>query len=423
MSPDLPMAIVFNCHYNGLSILQELGRHGVPCTAMDSSRSIGTFSRYARWVRCPDPASAESEFVEVLYDFCAAQERKPVLFPTNDEWAVAIAKQRGRLSEVAVPCVGEWAGVRQVIEKDVFYDIGRERGYPTPRSWAADELGDLRPDDFPIAVKPRSRRTASDGVRAGHQSEMERLRLVVLGAEDELARFLDDESELIDDLIFQEYVPGNSDCMYTIGVYADQDHRVRGVFTGRKVRGYPPEFGDCIVGEAHEVPADLVAHTKRIVEELGLAGILEFEYKRHPTTGVFRLIEINPRSWSWVGITPAAGVSLPLLAYGDLSGRPDLVDGLGHSPGPTGTVRYYKAFPDLVNSTVRYRDSHPGWHKSPWAWWRELRGVDTVVVAELNARDPLVPIVSLAMQGKELLSGWIDRKRRSPLERTHVDAT
>src|SRR4029079_14203887 len=120
MSSDLPMAVVFNCHYNGLSIVQELGRRGVPCTAMDSSRSIGTFSRYSLWVRCPDPASAESEFIDFLYDFCAAQERKPVLFPTNDEWAVAVAKQRERLSEVAVPCVCEWDGVRQVIEKDVF---------------------------------------------------------------------------------------------------------------------------------------------------------------------------------------------------------------------------------------------------------------------------------------------------------------
>ena len=47
MSSDLPMAVVFNCHYNGLSILQELGRRDVPCTAMDSSRSPTAM----RWTR------------------------------------------------------------------------------------------------------------------------------------------------------------------------------------------------------------------------------------------------------------------------------------------------------------------------------------------------------------------------------------
>jgi predicted ATP-grasp superfamily ATP-dependent carboligase len=406
MSSDLPMAIVFNCHYNGLSILQELGRHGIPCIAMDSTRSIGTFSKHARWVRCPDPASAESEFVDFLYDFCAAQGRKPVLFPTNDEWAVAIAKQRRRLSEVAVPCVGDWSGVRQVIEKDVFYEIGRERGYLTPRSWRIDELDDLQDDDYPIAVKPRFRRTASDTVRAGHQSEMDRLRLAVLENRGELARFLEDERGFVDDLIFQEYVSGLSDCMYTIGVYAAQDHGVRGVFTGRKVRGYPAEFGDCIVGEAHDVPPELVAHTRRIVEDLELSGILEFEYKRDARTGVFRLIEINPRSWSWVGITPAAGVNLPLLAYGDLGDSDFMPDGRGNGAHPAGSVRYYKAFPDLVNSVLRYRRYHPEWHQSPWSWWRELRGIDTVIVAEFHARDHLVTIVSALLEGRALLRFW-----------------
>src|SRR5690554_4199599 len=102
MSRPLPKAIVFNCHFNGLSIIQELASHGIPCVAMDSTRSIGTYSRHARYVRCPDPATHESEFVDFLYYFCRQEETRPVLFPTNDQWATAIAKQKERLSEVAL---------------------------------------------------------------------------------------------------------------------------------------------------------------------------------------------------------------------------------------------------------------------------------------------------------------------------------
>jgi hypothetical protein len=37
----IPPALVFNCHYNGLSIIQELGRHGVPVYALDTWQERG----------------------------------------------------------------------------------------------------------------------------------------------------------------------------------------------------------------------------------------------------------------------------------------------------------------------------------------------------------------------------------------------
>src|SRR5690606_1760274 len=118
----------------------------------------------------------------------------------------------------------------------------------------------------------------------------------------------------------QQFIPGLSNQMFTVGVYADRGYELAGIFTGRKARGYPAEFGDCIVGESYPVPQGLIENVRRIVKDLRYEGIAEFEYKRHELTGGYYLIEINPRSWSWVGITPACGVSLPWLAYTDLLG-------------------------------------------------------------------------------------------------------
>ena len=151
------------------------------------------------------------------------------------------------------------------------------------------------------------------------------------------------------------------------------------------------------------MPAELVVETQRVVDDLELGGILEFEYKHDTSSGAYRLIEVNPRSWSWIGITPACGVSLPLLAYRDLSGTASAF-GPARSNRRAGSVRYYKAFSDFVNSTRRYRHSHPEWQQSARSWWRELRGTDTVVVAELHARDHLVAIVSALLEGKALLT-------------------
>lgn len=419
MNQDLPAAIVFNCHYNGLSIIQELGTHGVPCIAMDCDRSIGTFSRYARYVRSPDPAKDQSGFVDFLHDFCAGMPQRPVLFPTNDEWAVAVSQGSGRLRSVAQLCVADWPAVRAVIEKDRFYELGLSRGYPTPRTWNVTELAELAPGNYPLVAKPRFRRNASDTDWTHSQKEMERLRLTVLHTEEELSRFLSAERAHVSNLVFQEFVPGASDSMYTIGVYADQDHVIRGIFTGKKVRGYPADIGDCIVGEVHGMPEELERTTATIVRDLGLAGILEFEYKYHRDAARFVLIEVNPRSWSWIGITPACGVSLPLIAYGDLAVRPANTESRPSASLRDGEVRYYKVLPDFINCTVRYRRNFPSWRRTPFTWMRELLGVRRVVVAELNARDYPIAAVAVLAQVKELVRDLVasirhPRRRGSP---------
>lgn len=405
-----PTAIVFNCHYNGLSIIQELGSHGIPCVAMDHRRGIGSFSRYGEFVRCPNPSQDESAFVDFLYDYCAAQHVKPVLFPTNDEWAVAVSRARERLSEVAIPCVAEWSAVRTVIEKERFYGFAQERSYPVPATWESDELEKLTPADFPIVAKPRFRRNASDGELVAVMEQMDRLRLTVIDDEQDLARFRAAEEFAAPHMVFQEYVRGVSDSMYTVGLYVDRNCETRGVFTGRKVRGYPADIGDCMVGEVHGIPEEIVELSMKVAADLRLTGIMELEYKRDTATGEYRLIEINPRSWSWIGITPACGVSLPLIAYRDL------VDGCNgdgppqRSMEPDSAVRYYRSIPDFVNSTVRYRRTFPTWRQTPRSWWRELRRPRKVVVAEFRAHDHLVGLVALLVEARWLVLRLLGRR-------------
>ncbi|WP_269848919.1 hypothetical protein [Methanosarcina horonobensis] len=68
--------------------------------------------------------------------------------------------------------------------------------------------------------------------------------------------------------------------MYTVGIYSNRHSEILGLFTGHKVRGYPAESGDCIIGECVKVPEYIIENTKRIVKELKYSGIAEFEYKK-----------------------------------------------------------------------------------------------------------------------------------------------
>jgi len=117
MSP----ALVFNCHYNGLSVIRELGWRDVPVYALDTCRSVGTASRYARYWPCPDPLCDEDTFIRFLIEKKGEFDQKPVLFPTNDHWATAIARHKQELEQWYLPCVADGPVVDLLISKDRFY--------------------------------------------------------------------------------------------------------------------------------------------------------------------------------------------------------------------------------------------------------------------------------------------------------------
>jgi D-aspartate ligase len=385
---EMNKALIFNCHYNGLAIIQELGRNGVPVLALDHVRSVGTFSRYASYHRCPDPQVTEDAFVTYLMHLGPEFKHRPVLFPTNDHWAMAISRHKEKLSEYYLPCVAEYPTIRLILEKQRFYEWALTRGYPVPRSWRSVDAAAIPEDAFPLAAKPEHRRIASNDAETGRRAHtLDEMRLTVLRTREELTDFAIQHDELLPYFLFQEYIEGLSDCMYTVGVYANSQHEVLGLFTGRKVRGFPPDVGDCIVGQVESVPAELKTLAKEICQEIKYQGIAEFEFKRDAVTGEFKLIEINPRSWSWVGITPSCGVSLPWIAYCDITGLQPI--SYTESGFADGSVKWVRIFDDMLNSFYKNRRiGYPQWHMTPRQWWRSLRS-ERLVIAEFSLDDPI----------------------------------
>jgi len=384
------LAVVLNCDYSGLSIIQELGKHGIQCVAMDCFRSIGTFSKYAKFVRCPDSSKEELKFVDFLYDYCKMQALKPVLFPTGDNWAAAISKYKNRFLEVSFPCVGDWMAVNTVIDKKKFYKVGQEKRFLTP--FTICNMRDIKDSHFPLVAKPRFRMSSSNQDNTELFKNMSRLRLTVFKDKEELNRFLKKERAFSEHLVFQKYIAGMSNKMYTVGIYANHEFEIMALFTGKKVRGYPADIGNCVVGENYAVPDYVIENTKKVVKELQLSGIAEFEYKKDSITNKFWLIEINPRSWTWIGISPACGVSIPMIAYRHLVGKKVEYT---VSRRPDGEVKYIRLFQDVVNSVVRYNKDYPKWHKSLWQWILEIKKCKKVEYAEFNSGDWLIFLMGL----------------------------
>jgi D-aspartate ligase len=388
------IAFVFDCHYNGLSVIQALAEKKVQVYALDSKRKVGTFSRYAKFLRCPDPLVAEDQFVEFLIRELKNFEEKPVLFPVNDAWAMAVSKHKALLEQYSHICVADSEVIELLLHKSDFYSWATNQKIRVPRTYSLDELSNITNDVFPIIAKPEARRVSANDLNAmSHVDKMDSIRLVRLNSRTELLNFINIHKSYLNDVIFQEYIPGLSDCMFTVGIYADRNFQVRGIFTGRKVRGFPPESGDCILGQVESVPSYIMSLSHELCTKLKYHGIAEIEFKRNNLTGEFVLIEINPRSWSWVGITPECGVNLPWMAYLDLSG--EHIPELAVSNLPDGSVKYVKILPDFINCIFRNKQvGYPEWQFSLKAWWASL-AAEKLVIAEWNRADYLPFVYSI----------------------------
>ncbi len=396
-------AFVFNCNYNGLSIIQELGRHGVPVHALDSKRDVGTFSRYARYHRCPDPLYDEDAFIHFLIEKGHDFHIKPVLFPTNDQWAGAIARYKKDLEPYYHLCVADAPVVNLLINKDRFYRWAMDNNYPVPPIYTAEVVMSGTPDIFPLIAKPIARRLpnlCNNNPEIGAFLDVNRM--TIISNIEDFCQFQKKFANYQKYYLFQEYIPGMGDQMYTVGIYANREHEVIGLFTGRKVRGYPPETGDCIVGQGESIPDNIIITVKNMVRELQFTGIAQFEYKKDPVTGELRLLEINPRSWSWIGITPVFEVSLPWIAYVDLTG----IETIQYTENEikNGDIIFLHLLDDLKNSLYLYRKTgYSEYHKGFMVWIDELKGRKRVY-AEFSWDDPLVALYAMWTFGRSILT-------------------
>lgn len=381
-------AIVFSCYYNGLSVIRELGKNGIPVIAMDTFKNIGTRSKYAEYVKCPDPVEDEIGFVDFLLEKGKEFAEKPVIIPTNDIWVFTVSKYYESLSNYYILCSSRYETVNLLLQKESFYEWAAARSFSVPRTWNFNQIDSLKHEDFPLIIKPENRRPY--GGNEALFLILDNQRFQIVNTKEELELFSLKNNEIVKYFIIQEYVSGLSNNMYTVGIFS-KDGMISGIFSGRKVRGYPADVGDCVVGQIEKVPDHIVDEVKRICSVLKYTGIAEFEYKKDENNGKFKLIEINPRTWSWIGITPACGVSLPLIAYQILTDSYSGPD-INVSNKPDGSIKYVRIIEDLKNSCYGYKkNGYPLWHKSFFQWRRSLR-CEKLVIAEYERGD-IVPLL------------------------------
>jgi D-aspartate ligase len=366
-------ALVIGGSLNGLSIARSLGRRGVPVWVTSPPNiKLASFSRYTQrtlpWPNLEDEAQA-AYLLEIAERYGLDQW---VLFPTTDESAALLSKFHAVLSSRFRVSTPTWDILRWAYDKRLTYRLAAEQHVDYPSTIYPATEADLTTADlgFPAILKPATHaimnRFTSD--KAWPAADREEL----------LARYREARELIPPDLILvQELIPGGGESQFSYAALCCDGQPIASL-TARRTRQYPIDFGySSSFVETLDVPA-IVAPSRRLLAAIRYTGLVEVEYKLDGRNGRYKLLDINPRLWTWSALGGRAGVDFPYLLWQMMVGRP-----VPEQTGCTGVrwIRMSTDVPAAIHEMLRGR-------LSLGAYLRSLR---SPVEFALMAADDLLP--------------------------------
>ncbi|MFJ9540516.1 ATP-grasp domain-containing protein [Streptomyces sp. NPDC101225] len=320
---DVPGLIVkigdYPLHHGGVGAIRSLGRLGVPMYAITEDRyTPAASSRYLKkafvW---PTTGTEDPErLVEGLIRIGRRIGRPTVLVPTDEEAAVLIAEHQDALAGRFLFPPVEPALPRRLASKQGLHELCVEHGIPSPTAAFPQSHDDIvtfaDKARFPVVAKNREaflrrRRPAVNGTTR-------------IATRDGLLLLARDWGEQ-PGVILQEYLPREEAEDWIVHAYFDRDCTPLAMFTGVKVRSWPPHAG--MTANAYVVDnPELADLAGRFIKQIGFTGIIDLDLRFDRRDGQYKLLDFNPRMGAQFRLFEnESGVDVVRAMHLNLTGR------------------------------------------------------------------------------------------------------
>jgi D-aspartate ligase len=160
----------------------------------------------------------------------------------------------------------------------------------------------------------------------------------------------------------------------------------------RRTRQYPTDFGASSTFVETIEPEIIEAAARRFLTSMHFSGLVEVEFKFDTRDRRYKLLDVNPRPWTWIAIGGAAGIDFPWLQWRLACG-----EAVSPSHGPPG-ARWTHALRDFVAATQLICRGKI----SPRTYWASRPSLSSVFAA-FAADDPLPGILDVPVLIPRLL--------------------
>ena len=392
--------VVLVCHHHvGLGVVRSLGRLGVPVYCIDANRFCPAFfSRYSRgkflWDLHAAPASASLRF---LLEVGRTIGRRSVLIPTSDIATMFVEDHAPALAGHFIFPNRDASLIRALCSKRDMYFLAKRWNVPAPQTSfprsRADVLEYLTSARFPILFKPIYPYLALQSSRPW--------RMALVHTERELLDHYDAlEDPSAPNVMLQEYIPGADHMTWTFNGYFDEQRECRLAFTGRKLRNFPPYFGQAsfAVCENNE---DVKTTAIRFMTSIGYKGPLDLGFRYDARDGQYKVNDVNPRIGAMFRLFVGQnGMDVARALYQDMTGQP-----VTPSFTPEGR-KWIVEDVDLFSSIRYYRDGK----FTLTQWINSFRAIQETTF--LSRDDPWPIVGACLLDARRGLPGALGARRR-----------
>ena len=310
-------AVVIGGDYQGLGIVRSLGKRGIPVCVIDDEASISRYSRYTTHVIQVKSLREEDQVVEALLE---AGKRLHldgwVLYPTREELVAALSRFREQLTPLFRVPTPEWEITRWAWDKRNTYQLASSLAIPTPRTWYPQECSQLAELEqyLPLVIKPAVKEHFI------YATEAKAWRVDTLSKLEELFR---QASDLVSpgEVMIQELIPGDGRQQFSYCAFFKEGEAL-GSMVAQRRRQHPPDFGRASTYvESIELP-ELSNISTRFLKAINYYGLVELEYKYDRREQLYKLLDVNARTWGYHSLGQRAGVDFPAMLFADQLGLP-----------------------------------------------------------------------------------------------------
>ena len=308
-------AIIIEGHVQGLSNTRALGSKGIPVYVIDMHNCIARYSKYCRkFFRCP--AYNSDKLADFLIDLAEKENiRDWILVPSNDHAVITISKNRKRLLEYYKLITPDESVIRNIYDKSNLLEIAAKCNVPIPAT-TYFSVSDVKETTlaFPLITKGK---VGLDFYKATGRKAFISENITQLQQQlKEISRKVD-----LEHTFTQEVIPDNGENKTISFTAFCEKGEIRTYWVGEKLREHPIRFGTATY--CRSIPDNgFLELSKPLLKELNYTGVCEVEYLLDPRDKQFKLIEINARTWLWVGLAKACGIDYANIIYNYLNHKP-----------------------------------------------------------------------------------------------------
>jgi D-aspartate ligase len=384
-------ALVIGGAHGSLAVVRSLGRQGIPVWFVAADHLVPQFSRYVArtlwWPGAEDPKAFDT-----LMELGQRHHLDGwVLFPGGDQEARLVSQHQAELSSFFRVVTPPWDVMRWAADKRLTNERAESLGIDFPWSYYPSGRGDLEQLQcrFPLILKPAVR----EGSNAFMQAKAWRVddRASLLARYDQAASMVGENA-----IVLQEMIPGNGAAQFSYAALWDQGLPVASL-VARRSRQYPIDFGyTSTFVETVENP-QVEEAASRLLSSLHYSGLVEIEFKYDARDKRYKILDVNARTWTWIGLGAIAGVDFPHLQWRLAMG--EAVPRLRGRPG----AAWMYSLRDFVAACQEMRAGS----MSPGGYLKSLHG--PMAFAAFASDDPIPGVVDMPLVLSHLVT------RRLPL--------